>query len=71
MTRPCSDELLKSIAELRTLFPKWRLGQLVANLVTAAGGAEAGGIWDIEDEQLLAAARRLIEHNRERDAVRA
>jgi hypothetical protein len=42
------------------------MGQLVANLVTAAGGTDAGAIWDVEDEQLLAAARRLIERNRGR-----
>jgi hypothetical protein len=61
-----SDELLEAIAELRLLFPDWRMGQLVANLVTAAGGMDAGAIWDMEDEKLLAAARRLIERNRAR-----
>ena len=71
MSQTCSDELLSSIAELRSLFPEWRLGQLVANLLTAAGATEAGAIWDIEDEQLLAAARRLIERNSERNAARA
>jgi hypothetical protein len=50
-------------------FPEWRVGQLVANLVTAAGGMDAGAIWDIEDEQLLAAARRLIERNRGRQGA--
>jgi len=47
------------------------MGQLVANLVTAAGGTEASAIWDVEDQQLLAAARRLIERNRGRGAVHA
>ena len=42
------------------------MGQLVANLVTAAGETESGAIWEIEDERLLAAARRLIERNRGR-----
>ncbi len=60
------EELMGALAELRALFPDWRLGQLVANLVTAAGGTDAGAIWDVEDEQLLAAARRLIERNRGR-----
>ncbi|HEV3146085.1 MAG TPA: hypothetical protein VGZ47_19515 [Gemmataceae bacterium] len=58
-----ADELLEAVSELRTLFPDWRLGQLVANLVTAAGGTDAGAIWDMEDEKLLVAARRLIERN--------
>ena len=61
-----TDELVEAISELRALFPDWRMGQLVANLVQAAGCSEPGDIWDIEDEQLLAAARRLIERNRDR-----
>ena len=60
------EELIGALSELRTLFPDWRMGQLIANLVTAAGGTDAGAIWDVEDEQLLAAARRLIERNRGR-----
>jgi hypothetical protein len=61
-----ADELIGALSELRALFPDWRMGQLVANLATAAGAADAGAIWDVEDEQLLTAARRLIERNRER-----
>ncbi len=66
MNVSATDELIEALSELRTLFPDWRLGQLVANLATAAGCADAGAIWDIEDEQLLLAARRLIERNRGR-----
>ena len=33
-----TDELVDALTELRVLFPDWRLGQLIANLVTAAGG---------------------------------
>jgi len=47
------------------------MGQLVANLVKAAGGTDASAIWVMEDEQLLAAARRPIERNRGRGAVHA
>jgi hypothetical protein len=64
-----AEELIGALSELRVLFPDWRMGQLVANLVTAAGGTDAGAIWDVEDEQLLAAARRLIERNRGRGAA--
>ena len=63
-----ADELIVALSELRALFPDWRMGQLVANLVMAAGGTDAGAIWDVEDEQLLAAARRLIERNGGRGA---
>ena len=71
MSVSAAEELIEAMSELRLLFPDWRMGQLVANLVMAAGGADAGAIWDLEDEQLLAAARRLIERNRERGAVGA
>ena len=46
-------ELLATIAELSQRYPDWRLGQLVANV---AGWADQE-IWDIDDEQLLEAAR--------------
>ncbi len=63
------EELIEAVSELRVLFPDWRMGQLIANLVIAAGGSDAAAIWDMEDEQLLTAARRLIERNRGRGAV--
>jgi len=70
MNASVTDELLEAMSELRVLFPDWRMGQLVANLATSAG-AKDGAIWDIEDDQLLLAARRLIERNRGRDAINA
>jgi hypothetical protein len=71
MNDSTAEELIGALSELRALFPDWRMGQLVANLVTAAGGIDAGAIWDVEDEQLLAAARRLIERNRGRGVASA
>ena len=64
MITTSNDELIVALSDLRTLFPDWRLGQLVANLALAAG--KDGAIWDVQDEELLAAARRLIERNRGR-----
>ncbi|MBO0697928.1 MAG: hypothetical protein J2P46_06020 [Zavarzinella sp.] len=64
MTNSTGDQLLAAIAELRALFPDWRVGQLVANLTQAAGRDREGAIWDVEDDELLAAARRLIDRNR-------
>jgi hypothetical protein len=71
MSVSVADELIEALSELRLLFPDWRMGQLVANLVMAAGGSDGGAIWEVEDEQLLAAARRLIDRNRGREASRA
>jgi hypothetical protein len=71
MTPTSHDELVQAISELHALFPDWRLGQMVANLATAAGATDPGAIWDIEDEQLLTAARRLIERNSARSVARS
>jgi hypothetical protein len=57
-------ELLVVLAEFSAVFPDWRFGQLVANVATAARGPQVEAIWDCEDEELLAAARRLLGRNR-------
>jgi hypothetical protein len=54
------EELLRLLAELSDVDPELRLGQLIANLATLAQGAKPEAIWDAEDEELLAAARRLL-----------
>jgi hypothetical protein len=53
MTDPARAEAFEALAELSRRYPHWRIGQLVANV---AGWADAE-VWDVEDEQLLAAAR--------------
>jgi hypothetical protein len=62
------DELLQVIAELRQVYPDWRLGQMLANLAMAAGRTDAGGVWDLEDSEALAAARRLLNRRRQEAA---
>lgn len=54
-------ELLETLAELSRLRPEWRLGQTLANLAMTAGRMDAGGVWDLEDHEALAAAKELIE----------
>jgi hypothetical protein len=71
MTPTPRDELHQALADLHGIFPDWRFGQLVANLATASGATDPGSIWDVEDEQLLDAARRMIERNGARDPVRS
>jgi hypothetical protein len=61
-----SEELTEVVAELRVVFPEMRLGQLILNLASATGVSDLGGVWDVEDEVLLLAARRLLERNRGR-----
>jgi hypothetical protein len=64
-------ELLTALAELGKLRPEWRLGQTLANLATTAGRLNAGGVWDLEDEEALAAARELIRQCMKPEAVHA
>jgi hypothetical protein len=58
-------ELLAALFQLSLLRPEWRLGQTLANLATTAGRVEASGVWDLEDEEALAAATTLIEQQAE------
>lgn len=50
--------LLEAIVAVLDCYPNWRLGQLVANI---AGWADVD-VWDVEDEQLLAAATAHLQH---------
>ena len=61
-------DLLKALSDLGALFPDWRLGQTLANLAMAAGHSESGAVWDLEDDEALAAALRLIERNSDRQS---
>ena len=58
-------ELLTALAELSRIRPEWRLGQTLANLALTAGRLDAGGVWDLEDAEALAAANNLIEQHSE------
>jgi hypothetical protein len=58
-------KLLAALAELSRMRPEWRLGQTMANLAMTAGRMDAGGVWDLEDAEALAAANTLIEQHSE------
>jgi hypothetical protein len=53
MTSQLRADLLAAVAELWEKYPDWRLGQLIANV---AGWADQE-TWEVEDAQLLEAAR--------------
>jgi len=55
------NELVEVLAEISRLAPFVRLGQLVCNLTTLASREEPYSVWDVEDEELLAAARQHLE----------
>jgi hypothetical protein len=62
-------ELLAALAQLSRTRPQWRLGQTIANLATTAGRLDASGVWDLEDEEALAAAKILLEQHAEVEKV--
>jgi hypothetical protein len=61
MNAPRSD-ILTLLAELSEADPELRLGQMIANLATLAQGPKPEAVWDADDEELVAAARRLLSH---------
>ena len=59
-TEPTRAALLEAPAELGREHPSYRLGQTLSNLAMAARRLDAGGVWDLEDDEALAAARSLL-----------
>ena len=62
-------DLLTALSQLSQFRPEWRLGQTLANLAMTAGRLEPSGVWDLEDEEALAAARTLIEQYSEIESL--
>jgi hypothetical protein len=58
--KECRKELLQVLEELGRSAPDVRLGQLVANLSYLAKGPTNQAIWDVQDEELLAAAQKQL-----------
>jgi hypothetical protein len=65
-TTSTRTDLLAALAELSELDPELRLGQMIANIATLARGPKVEAVWDCEDDELLSAARRLLERYRAR-----
>jgi hypothetical protein len=64
-------ELLQLLSELSEVAPEVRFGQLIANLSYLSRGLSAESIWDVEDEELLKAAREHLEQWRNRNKAMA
>jgi hypothetical protein len=65
------QHLLHVLSQLSELCPEMRMGQLTANLAALAKGTSAEAVWDVEDEELLAAARKQLLYFQERQDVPA
>jgi hypothetical protein len=53
-------EILKALGEMSDRYPDWRFGQMVSNVSAWAGGAKVEAIWNVEDEQFLAALKKHL-----------
>jgi hypothetical protein len=60
MSNSVRGELLSRLGDLSRACPEMRLGQLIANLAVVARGTEPGAIWEMEDEEVLAAVNWQI-----------
>jgi hypothetical protein len=66
MIEPLRSEVLQVLAELSEAVPEIRLAQLIAYLSYLARGLSSEAIWNMEDEELLVAAREHFEQWRSR-----
>ena len=61
MIHPVRQEILRVLTDLSACCPEVRFGQLLANLSYLAKGPTNEAIWDMEDEELLLAAKQHLE----------
>lgn len=59
-------DLIAALIQISSIYPEWRMGQTMANLAAIAGKLDAGAVWDLEDEEAIAAARTLLKEHAER-----
>ena len=59
------QELIEVLAEIGLYAPDWRYGQMVAIFASVAHPESPQSMWDVEDEELLAAARKQLQYFRE------
>ncbi len=69
MTDSMRHDVLQGLGGLSAEFPEWRLGQMITNLAVVARGATTEAIWDVEDEELLAAIHSQLEKRRLRTST--
>ena len=64
-------EILRVLEEFSECCSEVRFGQLIANLSYLAKGPTNEAIWDMEDEELLAAAKQHLEQHAQKPPLLA
>ncbi len=62
------QEVLRVLSELVQHCPDVRFGQLIVNLSCIARGPTPEAVWDMEDDELLAAVKSHLEDYERRNA---
>jgi hypothetical protein len=62
------QDILRELSELVEHCPDIRFGQLIVNLACIARGPTPEAIWDMEDDELLAATKSHLEDYERRHA---
>lgn len=62
------QDVLRVLSELVEHCPEVRFGQLIANLACIARGPTPESVWDMEDDELLAAAKSHLQDYERRHA---
>ena len=64
------QEILRALTELVQQCPDVRFGQLIVNLSCIARGPTPEAVWDMEDDELLAATKgHLDDYERRHEGV--
>jgi hypothetical protein len=62
------QDILQTLSELVEHCPEVRFGQLIVNLSCIARGPTPEAVWDMEDDELLAATKSHLEDYQQRHA---
>jgi hypothetical protein len=62
-------ELIDALQEISEVSPDVRFGQMIVNFSYFARGPLHSAIWDVEDDELLEAAKDYLAHKRETAAT--
>jgi hypothetical protein len=65
---PVQEKILRVLGELLKVYPDMRFGQLVVNISNGASEIP-DGLWDLEDDVLLAAAQSHLDKVQARQHV--
>jgi len=64
-----TQQLLEALTQVQKAHPSWRFGQLVANVSMFAKGPVKSAVYDVEDEELLKAAKAHLAQQTEQVAA--